>query len=105
MEQYDDTFERDETQAVSIKEIEKHLRTLGCTKEQVRRHVDQVTRVQTHSNPERDDGGEDDGGQEVEGELVVACGNAPEVLEATEGCFDPPAITIAPFIVADGAFA
>ena len=63
------------------------------------------TRVQTHSNPERDDGGEDDGGQEVEGELVVACGNAPEVLEATEGCFDPPAITIAPFIVADGAFA
>jgi hypothetical protein len=64
-----------------------------------------VLRVQTHSNPERDDGGEDDGGQEVEGELVVACGNAPEVLEATEGCFDPPAITIAPFIVADGAFA
>jgi hypothetical protein len=62
-------------------------------------------RVQTHSNPERDDGGEDDGGQEVEGELVVASGNAPEVLEATEGCFDPPAITIAPFIVADGAFA
>ena len=61
-------------------------------------------RVQTHSNPERDDGGEDDGGQEVEGELVVACGNAPEVLEATERCFDPPAITIAPFIVPDRGF-
>ena len=57
------------------------------------------------SGPERDDGGKDDSGQEVEGELVVTCGNAPEVLEATERCFDPPAITIAPFIVADEAFA
>jgi len=63
------------------------------------------SRVRTHSDPERDDGGEDDGGQEVEGEFVVACGNAPEVLEATERCFDPPAITIAPFIVPDRAFA
>jgi hypothetical protein len=43
MEQYDDTFEAEESQAVSIKDIEKHLRKLGCTKEQVRRHVDQVT--------------------------------------------------------------
>jgi hypothetical protein len=47
MEQYDDTFERDETPAVSIKEIEKRLRRLGCTKEQVRRHVDQVTKSRT----------------------------------------------------------
>ena len=63
------------------------------------------TRVRTHSDPESDDGSEENGGQEVEGELVVACGNPPEVFEATERCFDPPAITIAPFIVADGTFA
>jgi len=62
-------------------------------------------RVRTHSDPECDDGGEDDGGQEVEGELVIARGHAPEVLEATEGCFNPPAITIPPLIVADWAFA
>ena len=65
----------------------------------------QAPRVRTHSDPECDDGGEDDGGQEVEGELVIARGHAPEVLEATEGCFDPPAITIPPLIVADRAFA
>jgi hypothetical protein len=39
-------------------------------------------RVWTHSDQERDDGSEDDGRQEVDRELVVACGNAPEVLEA-----------------------
>ncbi len=38
-------------------------------------------------------------------ELIVAGGHAPEVLEATERCFDPPAITIAPRIRADGVFA
>jgi hypothetical protein len=43
MEQYDDTFENVET-SPSIKEIEKRLRRLGCTKEQVRRHLDQVTK-------------------------------------------------------------
>ena len=51
MEQYDelDTFERVEswpTKKVesrpTIEEIERHLRKLGCTKEQVRRHLDQV---------------------------------------------------------------
>ena len=50
MEQYDelDTFEKVEswpTKAPSwptIEEIERRLRKLGCTKEQVRRHVDQV---------------------------------------------------------------
>jgi len=47
MEQYDDTFEAEESQAVSIKDIEKHLRKLGCTKEQVRRHVNQVTKSRT----------------------------------------------------------
>ena len=62
-------------------------------------------RVRTHSDPERDDGGEDDGRQEVEGEFVVACCDAPEVLETTEGRFDPPAVTVAPLIMPDRAFA
>ena len=50
MEEYDelDTFEKIEswlTKAESwptIEEIERPLRKLGCTKEQVRRHLDQV---------------------------------------------------------------
>jgi hypothetical protein len=51
MEEYDelDTFEKVEiwpTKKVeswpTIEEIERRLRKLGCTKEQVRRHVDQV---------------------------------------------------------------
>jgi len=37
MEQYDDTFEAEEVPPPSIKEIEKRLRKLGCTKEQVAR--------------------------------------------------------------------
>ena len=43
MEQYDelDTFEKAETWP-PIEEIERHLRKLGCTKEQVRRHLDQL---------------------------------------------------------------
>jgi hypothetical protein len=51
MEEYDelDTFEKVEgwpTKAESwptVEEIERRLRKLGCTKEQVKRHVDQVT--------------------------------------------------------------
>jgi hypothetical protein len=43
MEQYDDTFETVDAPP-SIKEIEKRLRKLGCTKEQVSRHLDQVTK-------------------------------------------------------------
>ena len=51
MEQYDelDTFEKVESwptvkQALpTIEEIERRLRKLGCTKEQVKRHLDQVT--------------------------------------------------------------
>jgi predicted transcriptional regulator len=50
MEQYDelDTFEKVESWPAkieswpTIEEIERRLRKLGCTKEQVRRHVDQV---------------------------------------------------------------
>jgi hypothetical protein len=50
MEKYDefDTFEKVEGWPTkveswpSIEEIERRLRKLGCTKEQVRRHLDQV---------------------------------------------------------------
>ena len=38
MEQYDDTFETVDAPP-TIKEIEKRLRKLGCTKEQVSRHL------------------------------------------------------------------
>jgi hypothetical protein len=47
MEQYDDTFEADEVPPPSIKEIERRLRQLGCTKEQVRRHIEHVTKSRT----------------------------------------------------------
>ena len=48
MEQYDDSFEAAEA-APPIKDIEKRLRKLGCTKEQVRRHIEHVT--QSRSEP------------------------------------------------------
>jgi hypothetical protein len=46
MEQYDEpdrlnTFEKVESWP-TIEQIERRLRKLGCTKEQVRRHLDQV---------------------------------------------------------------
>ena len=43
MEQYDelDTFENVDSWP-TIEEIARRLRKLGCTKEQVRRHLDQV---------------------------------------------------------------
>lgn len=62
-------------------------------------------RVRTHSNPERNDGGKDDSGQEVDRELVIASGHAAEVLETTEGRFDAPAIAVALHIVPDRTFA
>jgi len=46
MEQYDDTFEPVDAPP-TIKEIEKRLRKLGCTKEQVSRHLDQVAKSRT----------------------------------------------------------
>ena len=50
MEEYDElnTFEKGESWPTkveswpTIEEIERRLRKLGCTKEQVRRHLDQV---------------------------------------------------------------
>ena len=53
MEQYnDDIFENVEVQP-TIKEIEKQLRKLGCTKEQVRRHVHQVITSRTDAAKEK----------------------------------------------------
>ena len=52
MEQYDDTFEPVEN-GPTIKEIEKRLRRLGCTKEQVSRHLEQVTKGRTKPAPKR----------------------------------------------------
>jgi hypothetical protein len=31
-------------------------------------------------------------------------GNAPEILQVTEGSFDPPAIAVAPLVVPDRSF-
>ena len=58
-------------------------------------------RVWTRSAPEGDDGSECDGRGVVSGQLVVAGGDATEVLEAIEGCFNPTAFAVAAFVVAD----
>ena len=50
MEQYDDTFQPADD-VPTIKEIEKRLRRLGCTNEQVSRHLEQVTRGRTKPAP------------------------------------------------------
>ena len=54
MEQYDelDTFEDAESWP-TIEEIERRLRKLGCTKEQVRRHLDQVATSRTEAASEK----------------------------------------------------
>ena len=54
MEQYDelDTFEDAESWP-TIEEIERRLRKLGCTKEQVRRHLDQVSTSRTEAASEK----------------------------------------------------
>ena len=52
MEQYDDTFEPADN-VPTIKEIEERLRRLGCTKEQVSRHLEQVTKGRTNPAPKR----------------------------------------------------
>ena len=63
------------------------------------------TRLQTLSNPEGEHGGEGDGGEEVGGELVVAGGDAAEVLEPAESVLHQMAVAIASFVIADGPFA
>jgi len=54
MEQYDelDTFEKVENWP-TIDEIERRLRKLGCTKEQVRRQLDQVAMSRTATAREK----------------------------------------------------
>jgi hypothetical protein len=54
MEQYDelDTFENIESWP-TIEEIERRLRKLGCTKEQVRRHLDQVAMSRDEATREK----------------------------------------------------
>ena len=64
-------------------------------------HRPQWIRVWTRSAPEGDDGSECDGRDVVSGQLVVAGGDTTEVLEAIEGCFNPPAFAVAALVVAD----
>ena len=54
MEQYDelDTFENVESWP-TIEEIERRLRKLGCTQEQMRRHLDQVATSRIESAKEK----------------------------------------------------
>ena len=54
MEQYDelDTFEKVESWP-TIEEIERRLQKLGCTDEQVRRHLDQVETSRTEAAREK----------------------------------------------------
>ena len=54
-------------------------------------------RLQTHSYPERDGGGE------APGEFVIAGCNAAEVLDATGGVFDQVAVSVSPRVIGDGA--
>ncbi len=39
-------------------------------------------------NPPNDDSGQDDGGEEVSGQLVIACDDASEVFDSPEHAFD-----------------
>jgi hypothetical protein len=57
MEQYDEpdrlnAFEKVESWP-TIEQIERRLRKLGCTKEQVRRHLDQVAMTRIEAAKER----------------------------------------------------
>ena len=58
-------------------------------------------RVQTHSEPEGDGGGECYAREEVGGEFVVAGVDASEVFETAKGVFDQVPTAIAVLVVAD----
>ncbi len=62
-------------------------------------------RLQTRSQPERDEGCEGDGGEEVGCKLVVAGGHASEVLDPAEGVLDAVALSVAGLVVDDLALA
>ena len=61
MEEYDElnTFEKGESWPTKVEswptmeDIELHLRKLGCTKEQVKRHLDQVAMSRTEAAREK----------------------------------------------------
>jgi len=63
MEEFDElnTFEKGESWPTkveswpTIQEIERRLRKLGCTKEQVKRHLDQVAMSRTEAAREKSD--------------------------------------------------
>lgn len=63
------------------------------------------SRVQTHLQPESDGGCEGNACEEVGGELVVAGGDAAEVLKPAEGVLDEVTSPVALLVIADGAFA
>lgn len=71
----------------------------------VRRRSKVGIRVETRSQPEGDGCGECDGGEVVASELVVAGGDAAEVLQPAEHGFDPPAVLVAPLVILDWALA
>jgi hypothetical protein len=52
------------------------------------------TRVRTQLDPPDGGGGEKNGGQVISGELVVACGDAPEILEPGEHALDEISLAI-----------
>src|SRR5262249_17020441 len=52
MDQYDDTFESEDN-SPTVEEIEKRLRKLGCTEEQVSRHLDLLTRSRSQSSKQK----------------------------------------------------
>ena len=64
-----------------------------------------LARFEAHSQPGCDVCCEGHAWQEVGGKLVVAGGDALEVLQAAEGVLDEVAVAIARFIVADDALA
>jgi hypothetical protein len=60
-----------------------------------------IARVWTQSQPEGVDCGECDGVEEGSSELVVACGDPAEILEAADRSLDAPAVAVATAVVAD----
>ena len=65
-----------------------------------------AARVRTQSSqPVRQGGDEAEGGEEVSSELVIAGGDAAEVLEATEAAFDDIAAFVGELVQANGGLA
>jgi hypothetical protein len=82
---------------------------VGETEESVNRRNSPLrgylhARLQTRSKPENDEGGESDSGEEVGGQLVVASGDTPKVLESAENVLDEMAIVVTALVIDDGAF-